>query len=343
MKQLLNNSWFANILFLLVVAGGNYLLNMLSDPRPQPAYLLYSELWVMLAYGMAVVHNMYILKLLTEKRKYWQYALLIVAWLAVTTTLTYCLRIYIFKINVHPDALFEELAFAVVWLLVGVGIWFLYRQATAQTRELRMSLLLREKELQYLQSQLNPHFFFNTLNNLYGVSLRFPKKTPELILSISELVRYQLESSQKQQVPLEEELQFIRNYIYLERARIRQRCQVSFRKKGSEEGLLIAPLILIAFIENAFKYAPSSIQASFIKVELSIRLNVLTLKVSNKVPENTEKVSSSGVGLKNVKQRLLLMYPNKHLLNTYEKNSIYYVELQLTLHHANIPLSDSGR
>lgn len=340
LKNILNKSWVANILFLIVLLTLNVLINIQYTPLSNTGVYLYQGVSVLAVYIMAVLHNKYMLQLLIMKRQYWQYTWLLAGWLAVTTAITYTLRVHIFKVDIEMFWI-GDLVFAVTCLLVGIGLWFMYRQATLHTMELRNSLLMRDKEIQYLQSQLNPHFFFNTLNNLYGVSLRYPNKTPELILSISELLRYQLESSRKQLVPLEDELQFIRNYVHLERARVRQRCQVNFKKKGSEKDLLITPLILITFVENAFKYAPSSIQASYIKVELEIRNETLLLRIRNTVPANKSSVSSTGVGLNNVKQRLALAYPDKHTLVTHEENNIYHTELLLTLErHASTPLPD---
>lgn len=339
-KNILNRSWVVNILFLIILLTLNVLINIQYTPLSNTKVYLYQGISVLAVYIMAVLHNKYMLQLLIMKRQYWQYIWLLAGWLTVTTAITYGLRVHIFKVDIEMFWI-GDLVFAVTCLLVGIGLWFMYRQATLHTMELRNSLLMRDKEIQYLQSQLNPHFFFNTLNNLYGVSLRYPNKTPELILSISELLRYQLESSRKQLVPLEDELQFIRNYVHLERARVRQRCQVNFKKKGSEKDLLITPLILITFVENAFKYAPSSIQASYIKVELEIRHETLLLRIRNTVPANKSSVSSTGVGLNNVKQRLALAYPDKHTLVTHEENNIYHTELLLTLErHASTPLPD---
>ncbi|QEH41334.1 sensor histidine kinase [Chitinophaga sp. XS-30] len=339
-KNILNRSWVVNILFLIILLTLNVLINIQYTPLSNTKVYLYQGISVLAVYIMAVLHNKYMLQLLIMKRQYWQYIWLLAGWLTVTTAITYGLRVHIFKVDIEMFWI-GDLVFAVTCLLVGIGLWFMYRQATLHTMELRNSLLMRDKEIQYLQSQLNPHFFFNTLNNLYGVSLRYPNKTPELILSISELLRYQLESSRKQLVPLEDELQFIRNYVHLERARVRQRCQVNFKKKGSEKDLLITPLILITFVENAFKYAPSSIQASYIKVELEIRNETLLLRIRNTVPANKSSVSSTGVGLNNVKQRLALAYPDKHTLVTHEENNIYHTELLLTLErHASTPLPD---
>ncbi|RPD40897.1 sensor histidine kinase [Chitinophaga barathri] len=339
-KNIFNNSWVVNILFLIVLLGVNLLINLQYEPITNTRLYLYQSLSLVFIYVMAALHNKYALQLLIIKRHYWKYLGVICAGLTVTTLVTYTLRVEVFKTDM--DMLWiGDFVFALACLLIGIGLWFLYRGATLQTMELRNSLLLREKELQYLQSQLNPHFFFNTLNNLYGVSLRYPNKTPELILSISELMRYQLESSRKQFVPLEDELQFIRNYVHLERARVRQRCQVNFKKKGHEKDLLITPLILIAFVENAFKYAPSSMSASYIKVELEIKGETLHMKIRNTVPDNKQSVSSTGVGLNNVKQRLALAYSKRHTLITHEENNIYYTELLLTLdRHANTPLPD---
>lgn len=340
LKNILNKSWVANILFLIILLTLNVLINIQYTPLSNTKMYLYQGISVLAVYIMAVLHNKYMLQLLIMKRQYWQYTWLLLGWLTVTTAITYTLRVHVFKVDIEMLWI-GDLVFAITCLLVGIGLWFMYRQATLHTMELRNSLLMRDKEIQYLQSQLNPHFFFNTLNNLYGVSLRYPNKTPELILSISELLRYQLESSRKQLVPLEDELQFIRNYVHLERARVRQRCQVNFKKKGSEKDLLITPLILITFVENAFKYAPSSIQASYIKVELEIRNETLLLRIRNTVPANKSSVSSTGVGLNNVKQRLALAYPDKHTLVTHEENNIYHTELLLTLErHASTPLPD---
>lgn len=338
-RNFFQNGFVVNLLFLIVLMVVNTLIN-LQNPGNNMQLFIYQNVSLAFIYAMCVVHNKYVLRLLIQKSQYWQYIWAVVGWLALVTGVTYTLRIYVFRTDIEVIWL-GDLGFAASCLLIGVGMWFLYRGATFQTTELRNSLLLKEKELQYLQSQLNPHFFFNTLNNLYGVSLRYPNKTPELILSISELMRYQLESSRKQLVPLEDELQFIRNYVHLERARVRQRCQVNFKKKGHEKDLLITPLILIAFVENAFKYAPSSMSASYIKVELEIKGETLLLKIRNTVPSNKQSVSSTGVGLNNVRQRLALAYAKRHTLISYEENNIYYTELQLTLdRHANTPLPD---
>lgn len=340
MRNFLNRSWAVNILFLFVLLTLNVLINVQYTPLSNTKMYLYQGVSILAIYIMAVLHNKYMLQLIIIKRQYWRYVWLLAGWLAITTAITYTLREHVFKVEMQMMWI-GDMSFAVICLLVGIGLWFMYRQATLHTMELRNSLLMRDKEIQYLQSQLNPHFFFNTLNNLYGVSLRYPNKTPELILSISELLRYQLESSRKQLVPLEDELQFIRNYVHLERARVRQRCQVSFKKKGSEKDLLITPLILITFIENAFKYAPSSIQASYIKVELEMKGETLLLRIRNTVPANKSSVSSTGVGLKNVKQRLALAYANRHTLVTHEENNIYLTELLLTLErHASTTLPD---
>ncbi|SIO09085.1 sensor histidine kinase [Chitinophaga niabensis] len=339
-KNILNNSWVVNTLFLIVLLTVMVLVNMQYEPINNVRLYLNNGVSVIFIYVMCAVHNKYMLNMLIMKRLYWQYLGLLVGWLAFTTWGSYTLRVNIFRTDMDMIWV-SDLVFSLACLLIGIGLWFLYRQATWHTLELRNSLLMRDKEIQYLQSQLNPHFFFNTLNNLYGVSLRYPNKTPELILSISELLRYQLQSSRKQLVPLEDELQFVRNYVHLERARVRQRCQVSFKKKGSEKDLLITPLILITFVENAFKYAPSSIQASYIKVELEIKGETLLLKIRNTVPENKQSVSSTGVGLNNVKQRLALAYAKRHTLVTHEENNIYYTELLLTLErHASTPLPD---
>jgi two-component system, LytTR family, sensor kinase len=185
-------------------------------------------------------------------------------------------------------------------------------------------------ELAYLKSQINPHFLFNTMNNLYGLSLSEPDKTPDVILKISEMIRYMLYESNEERVPLTKEIEYLNSYIELEKIRYEGQTFVDFTVEGNTNNKLIAPLLLISFVENIFKHG--NIQDSHNQVVISIKIeeNQLIFKQRNAVAIR-EKDKMGGLGLKNVERRLFLLYPNKYTLHVKNENGIYESELILKL------------
>ena len=194
----------------------------------------------------------------------------------------------------------------------------------------------KEMELKHLKAQLNPHFLFNTLNNLYGLSVVQSKRLPELMLKLSELLRYSLYETNQTAVSLEKELGYISNYLELEKIRLDDKIQVDYQTKGDFSGLYIAPLMLMSFIENGFKhYSITRGQQAFVNIHVNFEDNALHLLVCNSLdpalytPEN--KPQQKGIGLTNVKQRLDLLYPRKYtLLITHEPHR-YQVNLKIDL------------
>src|SRR5690606_14912392 len=193
--------------------------------------------------------------------------------------------------------------------------------------------VIQESELQFLRSQINPHFLFNNLNNLYSYALQNSPKTPEIILEMSGVLRYMLYESKEQFVPLKKELEQLGNFIRLYRLQIEDRGKVRFEVGEMEEEYRIAPLILIVFIENAFKHSQSG-QSSNIEIDISVQMKGSTLEFHCR--NNFETVPSrdtvaKGIGLKNVQKRLELLYPKKHILEIKEEEKSYHVFLSLEL------------
>ena len=192
---------------------------------------------------------------------------------------------------------------------------------------------VQESELQFLRSQVNPHFLFNNLNNLYSYALEGSSKTPEIILELSGVLRYMLYESKERFVPLKKELEQLGNFIRLYKMQIEERGKVNFETKGIQSGYRIAPLILIVFIENAFKHSQSG-QASDIEISISLEMKNSTLifQCLNNYEANEGLDSvAKGIGLANVKKRLQLLYPKKHELNIEEDGKMYKVDLTLDL------------
>lgn len=216
---------------------------------------------------------------------------------------------------------------------------FLVRQYSRELRKRNETqLLLSQMNLKFLHAQLNPHFFFNMFNNLYGVSLADPERTPGLILKLSELMRYQLESGMRDRVTIKEEINFIENYLAMEQERIGKRCEIRYIYPGDDQSLLnftIAPLILITLVENAFKHSVTIANKWFVNIFISIDRNNLIVNIDNSIPDETLKHSSTGIGLLNIKERLKMLYEGNYSLDIKANELTYTTTLKLKLSALN--------
>lgn len=191
----------------------------------------------------------------------------------------------------------------------------------------------KEAELKLLKAQLNPHFLFNTLNNLYGLSVIKSDKLPSLMLKLSDLLRYSLYETKEQLVPLSKEVEYLENYISLEKIRL-ENTEINFTVNGKIDNKQIAPMLFIVFVENAFKHL--STEKSNVDIIISSKENSLHFSCKNTIDrlkpleENLEK-GKSGIGLMNAKKRLALMYPEKHQLKINNNNRIFSVDLTIEL------------
>ncbi|MCW3120333.1 MAG: Histidine kinase [Chitinophagaceae bacterium] len=184
-------------------------------------------------------------------------------------------------------------------------------------------------EMGLLKAQLNPHFFFNTLNSLYALTLKGSEMASGVVLRLSELMQYMLYDSNHNQVGLSEEIKHLENYINIEQMRFADRLDVSFKYSGEIDGKTIAPLLLLPFVENAFKHG---IENDFnrITIRLKVEGTQLSFKMENSC-QLTDQTKGNGLGLVNVKRRLQLIYPNRHELVTRKIGETYDVDLKLLL------------
>lgn len=195
-----------------------------------------------------------------------------------------------------------------------------------------------QAETNFLKTQINPHFLFNTLNNIYSLTLSKSDDAPRITAQLKELISYMVNDCALDMVPLSGEVNFLRNYIALEQLRNRQdNTIIELEVKGNTEGREIAPLLLVNFIENAFKHGvKSDTEQSFVKVRLYIMDKVLALEVSNSKPatagvKDLEVKHSGGIGIRNVKRRLEILYPNRHRLRINQTHTTYNVYLHINL------------
>lgn len=208
--------------------------------------------------------------------------------------------------------------------------WYLNEQTNKVLEKLNV-----ESELKFLKSQINPHFLFNNLNNLYALTLKQSELAPDVVLKLSNILRFGLYDSQKHKVSIEDDIKFVQDYIELEKLRLGDRTQIDLLVNGPISGVFIEPFLFINFIENAFKHgANPTLGKSYIKIEYTVNkeLNEIVFSIVNSKPDKLnglEKQQVGGIGLKNVQTRLNILYPNRHELKIADDNNEYKVELKL--------------
>ena len=186
-------------------------------------------------------------------------------------------------------------------------------------------------ELLHLKSQVNPHFFFNMLNNLYGLVGTDAKKAQDLILKLSDMMRYSIYEGEKERVTLEEEAEYLKNYIELHKMRYHKKIDVIFNLKIHVEGLKIMPLLFIILLENAFKHGVETLRENaYVHVNMTATSNKIQFNVENNF-DITLPGEKDGIGLNNLKRRLELVYPNSHNLSLSKVKDVYRSELNIKL------------
>ncbi|MFT3739734.1 MAG: sensor histidine kinase [Breznakibacter sp.] len=215
-----------------------------------------------------------------------------------------------------------------LWLLSIVSsiLWTIYSRLK-QTESEKLSA-----QIASLKSQINPHFLFNTLNNIYATAIDTSPKTADMVDKLSEMMRYTMKETQQDFVFLEDEINYISNYIELQKLRLDRSVKLEYHGLENIPALRIAPMLLVPFIENAFKHGVNSEQKSHIKIEISMDKTEFQLSVvNNKVNVQREISEKSGLGIENTKHRLNLIYPSKHLLVINDTGKEYFVSLYINL------------
>lgn len=213
--------------------------------------------------------------------------------------------------------------------LIGLGFYYIHKNILEKNLMFRTGLIERDEEIIHLKAQLNPHFLFNALNNLYASALTEPAETPEKILELSELLRYQIESSKKESISLAEEIQFIHKYLNYEQNR-NTKLSIRFETEILTGQVNLSPMLFMPFIENAIKYS-SHADNPFVEISIFTEKKRLLFMIQNNFNVNRRKISGTNTGISNTKKRLELMYRDKHQLVITDSNGIYNVELTIKL------------
>ena len=311
--ELLNRfSMYYSFFILFITAGVTYWTAYYLIPR----YLFKGK------YGLFIIYLIFTIIVSLDLE-------LITVWLF----LIYVEKFQLILLDYNTRDVYSLLAgtYFIVFLSVGIKLtefWF-HEQSRRQTA-------LKEKietELKLLKSQIHPHFLFNTLNNIYALTLQKSDQAPEAIIKLSELLDYLIYQGKNELVPISKEIKLIDHYMELEKLRYGNRLEGSFEKSGDPNKVMIAPVLLLPFVENAFKHGISqSRNKVWLKINLEISNRSIIFHIENSKSSAHSKVGTQGgIGLENLKRRLEILYKDRYSLEIHDKEDIYSVNLKLTV------------
>lgn len=285
-------------------------------------------------------NTLYTIPQLLNKKQYVKFGACFLLGIAVTAVLrvpvSWLVMTYLFKVNTANFNIVGVFIDSFVNILFWVACIVAAKMVTEKIRsEVYIEKIEKEKaenELNFLRAQFNPHFLFNSINSIYGHIDKSNKPARGMLLKFSEMLRYQLYECNVEQIELDRELNYIKNYIDLQKSRIDERIQVSFCDEGISGNLKIAPLLLITFIENAFKYVGyNDDKDNYIHIKFSRLNEALVFHIVNtKDAFITGEEGSSGLGIANTQRRLEILYPGRHQLTIDDRDATYGVTLTLS-------------
>jgi sensor histidine kinase YesM len=238
------------------------------------------------------------------------------------------------KPNFAPDFVRKRpviIPFTIMYIIIGVTIRMYEEWVMNDRNKKEIEAQKNLSELETLKNQLNPHFLFNSLNSIYSLTVKKSIDAPEAVITLSELMRYMLYKANDDFVLLKQELEYIENYIKLQRLRIANNENVKINIHGIISTQKIRPLLFISYIENAFKYGTDFKGNTEIKIDISVIGNELQFICTNLIGNINKDNENSGIGMQNTRERLQLLYPEKHWLTINGEGNKFIVDLKLNL------------
>ena len=308
-----------------------------SQPQQWKFILQYagnSASWIALFY----INGWLLIPRLLNRRQYGRYAF----WLLTLVLFLFALNTLIFRLLMPtvPTVPYRVLMSLVFFLFPSIFFIAVSTAIAFFLEKLRTDRLAKEREnenlkteLLFLRSQVSPHFLFNVLNNMVALARKGSEELEPSLIKLSSLLRYMLYEAAEEKVPLSKELDYLQSYIDLQTQRFRKVLQVEYRLGTIDGNYLLEPMLLIPFVENAFKHSTGLPAGAVVQIALSAERGNLRLQVRNQFNPtfNGQKDKSSGIGLQNVQRRLSLLHPGEHTLNISEKEGWFAVSLTIKL------------
>lgn len=284
---------------------------------------------------LVYIHTLVLIPYLLEKKKTALYVTGVIVLIAIYTLLRSRVQLY-WDTVVWPDDVmkltdyFKWNLFYAVWFIL-ISSMLLYTQKWSEQRQQVKNIQINQlqTELKYLRAQINPHFLFNGLNTIYGYIDINNQQARDILVQFSDLLRYNLYEADVDMVELEQETKFLQNYVALQRARSNDNMKIELKINVEDSTVKIAPLICMAFVENAFKYTTRDNRENTVKINLQQKGDTIHFMCENSYEQAQQQ--SRGIGLNNVMRRLELLYKDRYALNINKENNIYRVALKLTV------------
>ncbi|WP_410220340.1 sensor histidine kinase [Pedobacter sp.] len=316
-----------------------------SSPKDHSVkdYLISIGIYGLLNISMFYINYIYLMpELIIKRKRYWVYFICFVVLLGIVTLIKAVVAV------LNPEEILQytrqgktetlSITTYVINCIFSGGFFLvsscIIKFATDWFSNMRIRRNLetekKDMELQFLKSQLNPHFLFNSLNNIYSLAYQKSDKTADAILKLSEIMRYMIYESNDSWVSLNKEVEYVQSFVDLQRLRFKDGAAVEVTIHGEIDGQKIVPLILISFVENAFKHGVANDHTDPIRINIVANQKILHFSVTNK-KSKANKDAIGGVGLNNVERRLQLLYPDRYKLNIVNTATHYTTELMLDL------------
>lgn len=332
---------FYHTLFWVVIAGGIYYL--LIGDHAQDTTAIYTGVNLFFLMVLVYFNLLYLIPNYFHQKTFGVYiGLLVLSAIIITPFRDFTFYWWIYSDQPSLQANVRELSNQFLTFVGMLGVstsTTILKISTEWLRETRdvqeLETQKMQSELNFLKTQINPHFLFNTLNNLYALTLKKSDKAPEIVVKLSEMMRYMLYECNERRVPLEKEVNYLQNYLDLEKLRQGEGTKIKFQIHGEVTHQEIAPLLFIPFLENSFKHGvTNTIHEGYVNILLDVEEDRLKLEIENSKPQTmpaeTHK-KSGGIGLQNVRRRLNLLYPDQYDLLIKDTPRSYFVSLDLDL------------
>ncbi|MDH3648143.1 MAG: histidine kinase [Saprospiraceae bacterium] len=330
--------WIAHGLFWLFL-----LIVLIVSDFQQAGWprVLYNKLTDVTFYALLIYVNLlYLIPNYLSKKKFWIYVGLLLLSVVLLTPIKIAIQVMLFSDEPSFQLYFirnQSYYFLSMFLIGGsstlysiISDWFIH-----QSEKLELQTQTMQSELNFLRSQVNPHFLFNTLNNLYALTLKKSDDAPQIVLKLSEMMRYMLYECNERKVSLKREISYLKNYLDLERLRQHDMIDINLNIRGEIKDQKIAPLLFIPFLENSFKHGLNhQLHHGYVNIDINVESGHLTFHIVNSKTPSQPRQShrkSGGIGLVNVQRRLNLIYPDNYLLRIQNQPNTYSVNLELDL------------
>lgn len=324
-----NNTSFIKLLIHLLFWGLFVSMSLVFVSEDKHWYQHSFLEYLLVVAGITYLNDLLLFPFFIKKKAYFIYGIVVLA-LSFLATIVYCNIIS--TCNCNLEFCLSKYMWQTIFPLVFLSFSALLLRVLDKQKELERSKSEHlTSELKFLRSQLNPHILFNNLNTIYSYSLENPDEVPEMILNLSNSLKYVLLESEHQEVDLNKDLAYLDNFMNFMTIRSEGTKTVTYHKTIDDDQYKIAPLLLISIIENAFKHSSKKEGIPEINVTLKIENNTLALHCSNDFDPKKTHQFSNGIGLNNLKKRLKLSYSNRHTLSEDQKNGKYIVELKIQL------------